>query len=207
MAAFPHPVIRDALLLGQIDAFHQAVVQGAPVTLKENLLLSALLRLVDRHSRVKDPPGSRKGEPRKLHPAVLRAISLIQSQGEGNIRLSELSDQVGLNPRYLIRLFTKEVGLPPHAFFVNNKIHAAKRLIAYGGSLSEIAFRTGFSDQSHLTRVFRSHLGVTPGQYARIAAAARQLPVTKPDRLATEKDFKAGHPALHAKTGQFGRLT
>jgi transcriptional regulator GlxA family with amidase domain len=32
-------------------------------------------------------------------------------------------------------------------------------------SLSEIAFATGFSDQSHFARHFRQMLGVTPSQF------------------------------------------
>jgi AraC family transcriptional regulator len=32
-------------------------------------------------------------------------------------------------------------------------------------SLSAIAFATGFSDQSHLTRHFRQIVGITPGQF------------------------------------------
>jgi AraC-like DNA-binding protein len=35
-----------------------------------------------------------------------------------------------------------------------------------GAALSEVAYRTGFCDQSHLTRCFKRTLGVTPGSYA-----------------------------------------
>jgi AraC-like DNA-binding protein len=34
-------------------------------------------------------------------------------------------------------------------------------------SLSEVAYATGFADQSHITRVFKQVVGITPGLYAR----------------------------------------
>jgi AraC-like DNA-binding protein len=42
---------------------------------------------------------------------------------------------------------------------------AALRLAASNESISAIAHGTGFSDQSHLTRVFKQRMGVTPGRY------------------------------------------
>jgi AraC-like DNA-binding protein len=41
----------------------------------------------------------------------------------------------------------------------------AKRLLAQGRSIIDTALETGFSDQSHFTRVFREHTGATPNQY------------------------------------------
>ncbi|WP_176518330.1 AraC family transcriptional regulator, partial [Pseudomonas faucium] len=32
-------------------------------------------------------------------------------------------------------------------------------------ALAEVAYRLGFADQSHFQRVFKAHVGVTPGQY------------------------------------------
>jgi AraC-like DNA-binding protein len=46
------------------------------------------------------------------------------------------------------------------------RVHRARRLLAQGISPSEAAYRTGFYDQSHLTRCFRETLGATPGRYA-----------------------------------------
>jgi AraC-like DNA-binding protein len=39
-------------------------------------------------------------------------------------------------------------------------------MLRAGARISHVAFATGFSDQSHLTRQFKRVLGVTPGSYA-----------------------------------------
>ncbi|PPC88738.1 MAG: hypothetical protein CTY37_00020 [Methylotenera sp.] len=41
------------------------------------------------------------------------------------------------------------------------------RLISTGISLTSVEILCGFSDQSHLTRIFKSKVGVTPGQFSR----------------------------------------
>jgi AraC-like DNA-binding protein len=44
-------------------------------------------------------------------------------------------------------------------------VDLGKRLLAEGMPVSQAALETGFSDQSHFTRVFRQYTGATPGQY------------------------------------------
>lgn len=39
-------------------------------------------------------------------------------------------------------------------------------MIGEGGELSDVAFATGFADQSHLNRHFKKAYGMTPGQWA-----------------------------------------
>ena len=48
----------------------------------------------------------------------------------------------------------------------------AQRLLATGASLAEAAAGTGFADQSHFTRHFKAHLGLTPGRYLSLQRAA-----------------------------------
>ena len=73
-----------------------------------------------------------------------------------------------MSPFYLARLFHKVVGLPPHAYQVQRRINHAKRLIRLGVKLSDVAVDCGFTDQSHLSRNFKSALGATPGAYQRM---------------------------------------
>jgi AraC-like DNA-binding protein len=43
----------------------------------------------------------------------------------------------------------------------------AKCLLQEKQSISEIAFASGFADQSHMTRVFLRKVGITPGEWRR----------------------------------------
>jgi len=42
---------------------------------------------------------------------------------------------------------------------------AAEELARDDARLADVALRAGFADQSHFTRLFRRHTGVTPGHY------------------------------------------
>lgn len=82
-----------------------------------------------------------------------------------NASREELSAHVGLSPFYLTRLFTRHVGLPPHAFRKQRRIDKARQLLRKRMSIAWVALETGFADQSHLTRHLKQVVGVTPGQY------------------------------------------
>jgi len=55
---------------------------------------------------------------------------------------------------------------------VRTYAQASQRLLAAGASLAEAAAGAGFADQSHFTRHFKAHLGLTPGRYISLQRAA-----------------------------------
>jgi AraC-like DNA-binding protein len=65
----------------------------------------------------------------------------------------------------LLRGFAKEVGTTPHAYVMQRRARLARQMIAGGTSLADAANFAGFADQSHLTREFVKHFGITPGRY------------------------------------------
>lgn len=77
-----------------------------------------------------------------------------------------LAASVELHPVYLVRVFRKTFGMPPHAFQRQVRLNRAQRLLALGMPIAEAAAVVGFADQSHLSRVFRDSIGITPGAYA-----------------------------------------
>ena len=87
---------------------------------------------------------------------------------EANISLSELAQMVSLNPYYLVRLFKKTFGLPPHAYQVQSRLRYATKYIREGVRLADVSVQSGFHDQSHFTRHFKKAMGVTPGHYAKL---------------------------------------
>ncbi len=76
-----------------------------------------------------------------------------------------LAREAGLSAFHLIRVFRKATGLTPHNWLLDRRVHQACNLLRDGLSATHVAAMTGFSDQSHLTRVFKQRLGVTPGRF------------------------------------------
>jgi AraC-like DNA-binding protein len=80
--------------------------------------------------------------------------------------LSELATLEGLSRYQMLRRFQRVYGMTPFAWQRQVRTERARALIADGRGLADVAAECGFSDQSHLTRVFTHHFGFTPGAWA-----------------------------------------
>ncbi|PAY04967.1 AraC family transcriptional regulator [Bradyrhizobium sp. UFLA03-84] len=65
------------------------------------------------------------------------------------------------------RMVRRELGVAPHAFRLLARLNLARQLLRAGEPIAAVAADAGFSDQSHLTRLFRRTFGTTPGVYWR----------------------------------------
>lgn len=82
------------------------------------------------------------------------------------ITLDQLAELIGVSPKYLSTLFKKEVGTTISEYIQQARVDESKRLLSYSETpISEIWSLLNFSDQSHFTKVFKKHVGVTPKQY------------------------------------------
>jgi AraC-like DNA-binding protein len=98
--------------------------------------------------------------------AVRRAREYLTENYAENITLEQLASLAELSPFHFSRVFTEASGLPPHEFQVQVRLAQAKQLLRDRMDIAQVAFQTGFSDQSHLTRRFKRVFGITPGQFA-----------------------------------------
>jgi AraC-like DNA-binding protein len=103
--------------------------------------------------------------PREGSAGVLKAKALLCESFDRNIGLQELAKVAGISPFYFLQRFKHEFGVPPHAFQIQLKLSSARELLRKGLSIAQTAAHTGFSDQSHFTRVFRRFSGITPKAY------------------------------------------
>ncbi len=95
---------------------------------------------------------------------VYNCIEVIETE---NLRykelLSTLSSKVFLSESRLSHLFKENVGISIKRYFLWNRLkYALKFLLTEETNLKEASFEAGFSDQAHLTRTFKSFLGVNP---------------------------------------------
>lgn len=94
---------------------------------------------------------------------------IIQDQIDTNLSLSlkEISEGLQINPAYVSREFSKYFSNLSFGEYIRKlRIEKAIDLLAYPDyTLSEIAYLTGFSDQSHFTRIFKAHKGLNPSVY------------------------------------------
>jgi len=87
------------------------------------------------------------------------------------VRLTTLAQIAECSPGLINRLFRQHFGLPPYEYLVQLRLGlAACRLRESEQSLADIAYETGFADQSHLQRFFRRAYGTTPQAYRQASA-------------------------------------
>jgi len=159
---FKLPLVRDTVLATRLAHVFASLAESNSLLQNESLLLSVVARLARDHL----VPGHSLRDAGREHAAVRRVRDWLDVHSEQNVSVHSLADIAGLSPYYLVRVFHRHVGIPPHKYQTMVRIHQARKLLRSGAAISEVAYLTGFCDQSHLNRCFKTTLGVTPGKYA-----------------------------------------
>jgi AraC-like DNA-binding protein len=95
-----------------------------------------------------------------------RLMELIESNLDGDLRLSYLAQECGLSMSYFSRSFKRTFGVPPHSYLIARRVERAKLLLKSSSApLSEIALESGFADQAALSRTFRAVVGTSPRRW------------------------------------------
>src|SRR5262245_23957795 len=95
-------------------------------------------------------------------------MDYLEANYRGRFSLAEVAAGAGVHPSHLAEVFRGR-----HAMSVGEWVrlrrleYAREKLLDRRRSISEVALAAGFADQSHLTRLFRAHFGVTPAEYRR----------------------------------------
>jgi AraC-like DNA-binding protein len=147
-------ILYDALYSWATYLYNQKHLQNSPF---ENLLHDVYEKFLKTKNKKKIPVWVKE----------LKAIIQDQIDMQLSFDLKKISNDLELNPSYLSREFSKYFEDMNFGEYIRKKrIDKAMELIKNSNhSLTEIAYLTGFSDQSHFTRIFKQHTGKSPSSF------------------------------------------
>lgn len=109
--------------------------------------------------------GSRRSLGR-LHPAVAHAARALESSPERAWTLAELAEIASVERTHLVRLFQRELGIPPIAYLNQlRQQEAARLLVQTDRPISHIGTSVGWEDAAYFARRFKAAYGLSPSAY------------------------------------------
>lgn len=162
-----YDALLEALLRDLANEMHEA--GGAvPSLYVEHVANLAMLHL----ARMRRARSSAPRRPGKLSKAELaRVLEFVEARLDAPLSLTELGALTGMRPDLFARRFKAQMKMPPYRYVLERRIERARALLAHGRTpIAEVAFALGFSSQSHFTRAFVRHTGVTPAEWRRRSA-------------------------------------
>lgn len=149
-------------LAGDFVQAHRLAVAGRAMEAETAMLIALrglIRRFADRSGRNPSPDDSEAARRFRLYR------DLIEADLACTFDLGGLAEATGVTRFQVIRDFKRVAGMTPGQYLRDCRIRAASTLMRIGKPLAEVAFETGFADQSHLTRLFKSMRGLSPGAF------------------------------------------
>ena len=156
-------LMRDELLL-----------PGTPSRLyMESLSSALLLQIVRGHSSLAEQP-ARGGFRGGLSTKAWRDIEDYMRENLAlDMSLSDLAARTGLSYSHFLRAFRQSAGISPHRYIMLLRANHARELATTTAvPLKQVALRSGFASQSHMTTVMKALLNATPGEIRRWVGAS-----------------------------------
>lgn len=161
----------DATLINATSTLIQELESGG---LGGSLFVEAVTNQVCVHllrnyaGELREAPQVKRG----LSPLQARRVrEFIAEHLDDNLTLADIAKVASISVFHLIRQFNGTFGCPPYVYITHQRLERARRLIEAGDTpLKCIAASCGFSDQSHMTRLFRREFKMTPGEYRKNVA-------------------------------------
>lgn len=136
-----------------------------------SIITSALIRLLVQIMRVQ----LKRGEDQHIEiihsphiQLVNEAIIYIQNHLYEPIRITTMSQSLGISTSVLYKAFTTVLDIPPATYIHQQKIHHAQQKFILGKSVTEVAQELGYSSAYHLSKAFKQTVGMSPREYKKM---------------------------------------
>ncbi|MBW4617836.1 MAG: AraC family transcriptional regulator [Cyanosarcina radialis HA8281-LM2] len=125
-------------------------------------IATALMAHLLRHYSVQkySLPSIGNGLPKQI---LQQVVDYIHEHLDRDLTLETLAAIARMSPSYFSRSFKQSTGRSPHQYVIRYRIDRAKQLLRQGeSSIAEIAYRLGFTHQSHFSYHFKRLVGSSP---------------------------------------------
>jgi AraC-like DNA-binding protein len=104
---------------------------------------------------------------------IKRAAEFIRNHAWDNPNVETVANAVGMSRSRLFDQFKACMGISPQQYLDWVRVSLATRLLTERHtSIGEVSHQLGFSAQSHFTRFFVQHLGISPSEFRRTGVVA-----------------------------------
>lgn len=168
----------ERLRAHQVDLSHRVERAGGPAVRLAHRLFQQLRDreatstlaieglILETLSEVLSP--QRGAEGTSPFPWMERVVAFLQATYLRPARLADVAEVAGVHPVHVARSFRRVHGATIGEYVRTLRIQdACSKLSATELPMTEVALACGFSDQSHLSRMFRRYMGVSPRQFRR----------------------------------------
>lgn len=133
--------------------------------IKDTLFQNGFLLIDDKSSKL-------------IEKVKVLVIEKIQQQSSELQKISFskfLSKEIGVNYSQISSLFSSSEGITIEKFIIKQKIEKVKELLTYDElTLSEIAYKLGYSSVQHLSNQFRQVTGLNPSYFKKLKENRRK---------------------------------
>jgi AraC-like DNA-binding protein len=137
----------------------------------ESLVGSIIAGMLDLSGEADEKTGGRLTQAQ-----MNRLQSHVDRVGGYRMSVAEMAATVGLSESWFSSVFKTTTGQTPLQWQLSKRVEQAKALLETSDhSVASIAIQLGFSDQAHLTKVFRQVEGETPAAWRRLQQNVRRI--------------------------------
>jgi len=128
------------------------------------MLANALLNLV--YKEVSGKRVTRSPSSKKMEELVQHIMKYLDENYMEEISVQELAVKFHLDYYYLVHFFTRKTGVSPMKYVIQRRIGEAQNLLMNTEmGIGEICSKTGFTDSSYFSSMFKKYVGITPTKY------------------------------------------
>ncbi len=158
----------------EFDVARQAISLGVDEYLVKPIMqedVRQVLKAIEKGTLREDVTGSDGGAKSlcdrfpDVHPAVRKALRIIETSYGEKISQKELSETLGITQEYFSTLFARNVGEGFGKFLKSYRIDRAKEMLRGGASVDDTAIRCGIANVKYFNQIFRDLTGETPFEY------------------------------------------